>query len=170
MVTFKRNHSLNTSTFPSVWKEAKVKPLFKKGSSTDVNNYRPISILPTLSKLIEKHVHVSFVHFLNSFKLLHATQSGFRKGHSTESALTYTIDKWLKALNDGNYIGTVLVDFRKAFDLCDISILLKKLTIYKCSETTIDWFRSYLSKRKQSVSINNVISSDQEVTCGVPQG
>ena len=170
MVTFMINHSLNTSTFPAVWKEAKVKPLFKKGSSADVNNYRPISILPTLSKLIEKHVHVSFVNFLNSFKLLHATQSGFRKGHSTESAMTYMVDKWLKALNDGNYIGTVLVDFRKAFDLCDISILIQKLTMYKCSETTIDWFHSYLTKRKQLVSINNILSSDQEITCGVPQG
>ena len=68
------------------------------------------------------------------------------------------VDKWLKALKDGNYIGTVLVDFRKAFDLCDISILLKKLTMYKCSKPTIDWFHSYLTKRKQFVSINNVIS------------
>ena len=80
IITFMINHSLNTSTFPSVWKEAKVKPLFKKGPSTDVNNYRPISILPTLSKLIEKHVHASFTDFLNIFKLLHTTQSGFRKG------------------------------------------------------------------------------------------
>ena len=101
---------------------------------------------------------------------MHTTQSGFRKGHSTQSALVYTVDKWLKALNEGCYVGTVLIDFRKAFDLCDISILLKKLTIYKCNERAINWFRSYLTNRKQVVSINNVMSTDKIVTCGVPQG
>ena len=121
IISFMINYSLNTSTFPSIWKEAKVKPLLKKGPSTEVNNYRPISILPTLSKLIEKHVSASFTDFLNNFKLLHTTQSSFRKGHSTQSALVYTVDKWLKALDEGCYVGTVLIDFRKAFDLCDIS-------------------------------------------------
>ena len=122
--------SISTGKFPSVWKEAKVKPLFKTGNKEDVNNYRPISILPTLSKLIEKWVERQFSQYLNDFNLLHKSQSGFRPKHSTESALIRMIDSWLKAINEGNMVGCVLVDFRKAFDLVDQKILLKKLKCY----------------------------------------
>ena len=106
------NCSLRQGIFPDIWKNAKVNPLFKSGASDNVNNYRPISILPTLSKLIEKHVHNSFIEFLNYYKLLCKSQSGFRKNHSCESALVHMIDKWLQGLNDGKLVGVIMVDFR----------------------------------------------------------
>ena len=164
------NCSIKQGIFPDQWKCAKVNPLFKKGSSNDVNNYRPISILPTLSKLIEKHVHDSFVNYLNHYKLLCKSQSGFRKKHSCETALVCMIDKWLAALNDGEFVGVVMLDFSKAFDLCSHEILLQKLHIYKCGDNTIKWFKSYLTNRTQAVNLNGVISDNQITTCGVPQG
>lgn len=164
------NLSISQNTFPNVWKLAKVNPLFKAGSRFDVNNYRPISILPILSKLLERHTHDSFMSYLNHYNLLTNTQSGFRKGHSCETALVNIVDKWLKALNDGYVVGAVMVDFKKAFDLVDHNILLQKLRVYKCSEKTIQWFKSYMIDRKQCVSLNGVLSSKQNITCGVPQG
>ena len=91
--------------------------------------------MPSLSKLLEKHVHDSFMNYLNHYNLIMKLQSGFRKKHSYETALVRIVDKWLKALNDGFIVGVVMVDFRKAFDLVDHEILIEKLRIYKCSET-----------------------------------
>ena len=113
-ILFIVNKSITSGKFPSVWKEAKVKPLFKAGSKEDVNNYRPISILPTLSKLIEKWVDSQFSKFLNDFQLLHKSQSGFRSKHSSESAFILMIDSWLKAINEGDMVGCALVDFSQS--------------------------------------------------------
>ena len=164
------NKSIATGKFPSVWKEAKVKPLFKTGDKEDVNNYRPISILPTLSKLIEKWVERQFSQYLNDFNLLHKSQTGFRPKHSTESALIRMTDSWLKAINEGNMVGCVLVDFRKAFDLVDHKTLLKKLKCYKCNNSCLSWFESYLQNRTQRVSLNDNLSEAADVIHGVPQG
>ena len=164
------NKSVISGSFPSMWKEAKVKPLFKTRDKDDINNYRPISILPTISKLIEKLVDINFCLFLNNFDLLHKSQSGFRAKHSTESALILMVDSWLKALNAGKLICCVMVDFRKAFDLVDHQILLKKLQSYKCNNSCLSWFRSYLFNRTQRVAINNELSDPSAVNCGVPQG
>ncbi len=136
----------------------------------EANNYRPISILPTLSKLIEKWVQKHIMDYLNNFNLLHQTQSGFRAGHSTESALILMIDNFLRAINQGKLVGCILVDFRKAFDLVDHTILLQKLKLYKCTEQTVKWFQSYLEQRSQVVSINGEKSEDMTVQYGVPQG
>ena len=87
--------------------------------------YIPISILPTISKLIETWVDINFSLFLNNFNLLHKSQSAFRAKHSTESAMILMVDSWFKALNPGKLVGCVMVDFRKAFDLVDHKILLK---------------------------------------------
>ena len=164
------NKSISISQFPDLWKEAKVKPLFKSGSKDDINNYRPISILPTVSKLIEKWVEMQFSQYLNEFNLLHKSQSGLRPRHSTESALILMVDSWLKAINEGKIVGCVLVDFRKAFDLVGHDILLRKLKCYKCNDSCLSWFESYLCHRKQRVPLNNNLSSTSEVIHGVPQG
>ena len=169
-ITFIVNKSIKSGEFPNAWKEAKVKPLFKSGAKSDVNNYRPISILPTISKLIEKWVNNQFLEYLNTFDLLHKSQSGFRPKYSTESALIQMVDSWLEAINSGKLIGCVLVDFRKAFDLVDHKILLKKLKYYKCHETCLKWFESYLTSRTQRVSLGSHLSDPAYVTCGVPQG
>ena len=106
---------------------------------------------------------------LNDYKLLHTKHSGFRVGHSTESALLLMIDSWLKAINEGKVVGAVMADFRKAFDLVHHDILLKKLKLYKCDENSYSWFHSYLLGRTQQVSIRNSLSEFEMVSCGVPQ-
>ena len=111
-----------------------------------------------------------FSQYLTDFKLLHKSQSGFRPKHSTESALILMIDSWLKAINEGKVVGCVLVDFRKAFDLVDHEILLTKLQSYKCNDSCLSWFKSYLCNRTQRVSLNNNLSDASNIIHGVPQG
>ncbi|MEW8547257.1 MAG: reverse transcriptase family protein [Candidatus Thiodiazotropha sp.] len=169
-ISFICNHSIKNSIFPNKWKEAKVSPLYKNGSHDDVNNYRPISILPILSKVLEKHVHECLSNFLHEHNLLHKTQSGFRSHHSCETALIHMIDSWLDAMDNGNMVGVVLVDFQKAFDLVDHQILLSKLELYGFARETLVWFNTYLTHRQQQVTINNCKSDFELVSCGVPQG
>ena len=169
-ITFICNYSISKSVFPNKWKEAKVTPLYKNGPKEEVNNYRPISILPILSKVLEKHVHDSLSDFLLEYNLLHKTQSGFRTQHSCETALVNMIDLWLNAIDDSKMVGVVLVDFKKAFDLVDHQILMNKLKIYGIKDEALLWFNTYLTNRKQLVSINNCKSDFQQILCGVPQG
>ena len=123
-----------------------------------------------MSKFLEKHIHDSLMTYLVKFNLLHKNQSGFRPSHSCETALIGMISKWLESINKGSLIGTVMIDFKKAFDLVDHNVLLKKLKHYKLSDEALMWFASYLGKRKQKVSLNNVFSEDEIITDGVPQG
>ena len=169
-LTYICNLSIKTGAFPMKWKEAKVKPLHKGGSPKDLNNFRPISILPVLSKLFEKHAFESLMNYLEKYKLLYNTQSGFRPNHSCETALIHMVEKWLKALDKGELVGVLLVDFRKAFDLVDHSILLSKMELYKLNQNSIKFFKSYLSNRQQSVFLNNTQSNHAAVKHGVPQG
>ena len=169
-ITFICNSSIRSSCCPDKWKEAKVSPLHKSRPLEEINNYRQISILPVLSKVLERHVSDSLTMYLNENDLLHKTQSGFRSHHSCETALNHMTDSWLNAIDDGNMIGVVLVDFKKAFDLVDHDILLTKLGIYGIKNEPLFWFKSYLSQRQQQVSINNNKSSFRPVSCGVPQG
>ena len=136
------NRSIESGIFPCIWKNAKVNPIFKSGDKDNVNNYRPISIVPTLSKIIEKWIEKILMLSLDKYTLLHKNQSGFRKNHSTESALILMTDTWLKAINEGKLVGSAMIVFRKAFDLVDHQLLLKKLRIYKFSESTLIWFKS----------------------------
>ncbi|MCG7879038.1 MAG: reverse transcriptase family protein [Candidatus Thiodiazotropha endolucinida] len=164
------NQSITKSQFPDAWKEAKVTPLQKSGPKDDINNYRPISILPVISKVLEKHIHDSLMNFLTEYQLLQKTQSGFRPNHSCETALVGMICRWLESINQGSLIGAVMVDFKKAFDLVDHAVLLKKLKHYRLSSTTISWFSSYLNNRRQKVSLHNAMSKDAIITDGVLQG
>ena len=130
-ITFIVKKCLETSTFPLSWKRANVTPLYKNGPRDEINNYRPISVLPTLTKLIEKFIQKHLPSFLNEFGVIHKSQSGFRPGHSTETALLLMTENWLKAINEGKIVGSVMVDFQKAFDLVDHELLLRKLELYK---------------------------------------
>ena len=168
-ITYICNKSIQNSELPSKWKEGKVTPLFKNGTKGNVNNYRPKSILPVLSKILEKHVHDSLMEFLNCHELLHKTQSGFRQKHKCETALTYMIDSWLKAINDDDIVGVVMVDLKKAFDLVDHNLFINKLKRYRLSDETIKLFYSYLIGRKQKVSISNILSQKERIINGVPQ-
>lgn len=164
------NLSISKCKFPQKFKMAKITPIYKKGPKSDRNNYRPISILPVLSKLIEKHITDHLKTFLEENKLLHTQQSGFRTNHSCETALTAVIDNWIEAINNKNLVGTIFLDLTKAFDLVNHSILLQKLKLYNCSTNSIQWFTSYLSNRTQTVSVSGTLSSSRPITAGVPQG
>ena len=154
------NHSIRNSCFPSIWKKARVTPLHKRNSTDDPENYRPISILPLLSKVLEKHVHNSLYEFFLVNNLLSPQQSGFRTKHSCETALTEMTDDWLSAMYNNAYCGVLFLDLCKAFDLVDHDILLRKLKLYQLGEQSLFWFESYLSDRKQSVKINATYSSE----------
>ena len=162
--------SIKSGIFPDIWKTAKVVPIHKKGSTQDRGNFRPISILSTLSKLIERHIHSAFYAFLKANNLLHLAQSGFRHLFSCESALANIINKWTEAIDDDKLVGVILLDLRKAFDLIDHDILLEKLKLYKCSESTMTWFKSYLFERNQCTTFKGNISDKLPITTGVPQG
>ena len=164
------NKSITSGTFPNQLKCAKVFPIFKGGSKSDPSNYRPISILPTISKIFEKHVNKHLMNYLNTYKLIHESQSGFRQKHSCQTALIKLIDQWMSSIDKGDLVGSLFIDFRKAFDVVDHEILMKKLALYKLSETSLTWFKSYLSQRKQAVYGRQEHSDFIQITSGVPQG
>lgn len=164
------NYSITSEVFPQRWKIAKVTPLFKSGDSSNVTNYRPISVLPILSKLIERHVHDALYSYLSDNNLLYTRQSGFRKIHSTETALIKIVDDLLFSLDKNRVSGMILIDYCKAFDMIDHSILLEKLQAYGMVNSSVNWFQSYLNDRRQLVSLGGKQSSMTFVHHGVPQG
>ena len=121
------NLSISLSSVPESCKIAKLKPIFKKGSKLDPKNYRPISLLPLISKVLEKVIHNQTQTLLNENNLLYCYQSGFRKFHSTDTCLAYLNDKILRGIDKGLMTGLILIDLQKAFDTIDHEILLKKL-------------------------------------------
>ena len=143
------NLSLSSSSFPDLWKKAKVSPLFKDGSLFDRSNYRLISVLAILSKILERHVHISFYNSLTENDLLSDSQFGFRKSRSCELAVTDLIDRLLNNMDTTVLNELLLVDLKKAFDLVNHTILLSKLHICGCSFSTLQWFASYLCDQLQ---------------------
>ena len=164
------NLSLEKGVFPKELKLAKVIPLHKGNESNLVSNYRPISLLPIFSKIYEKVMYNRLILFLDTYKLLYELQFGFRKDHSTCAALIMLIDKITTELEKGNFVLGVFLDYSKAFDCINHSILIQKLHYYGIRGIALEWFRSYLSDRKQFVYFNNTKSNPRDVTCGVPQG
>ena len=164
------NLSIKLSKFPSLCKATKIKPLFKKCSKTEPKNYRPISLLPLISKIFEKVVHDQTQKFLIDNNLLYKYQSGFRPNHSTNSCLTYLTNKILTGFDTGMVTGMILIDLQKAFDTIDYEILLQKLSCLNFSERTINWFQSYLYQRSFKIFLGDSSSSSANLSCGVPQG
>ena len=141
------NLSILTETVPSSLKQAKVVPIFKKGSRLDPGNNRPVSILSSISKILERAVNPQLVEYFNKQNLFFDYQSGFRSGHSTETCLINLTDHIKGEIKRGKMVGMVMIDLRKAFDTVDGGILVKKLSAM--GVTSLDWFRSYLSDREQ---------------------
>ena len=135
-----------------------------------VNNYRPVSILPLFSKVLERIMCNRLVSFLEKFKILYKYQFGFRAKHGTNIALNILVDKITQSLQEGNLVLGVFLDFRKAFDTVNHTILLDKLYSYGVRGAPHKWFQSYLSDRKQFVYCNDTSSNLLNITCGVPQG
>ena len=168
------NRSLANKTFPSIWKKGKVSPLFKSGDRCDPNNYRPITVLPALSKIMEKIVHIQLYSYLNENNLITSEQFGFRPTLSTGLARTQFTDSILGDMDAGRFTGAVFLDLSKAFDTVDTvdhAILLDKLLrSLGVDEGSLKWFRSYLSERSQVTSISDSVSSPLPMSVGVTQG
>ena len=164
------NRSLNCSAFPCIWKLGKVSALFKSGNRCDPNNYRPITVLPTVSKILEKAVHSQVYEHLQKNKILSPKQFGFWSKLSTEIALTSFSEPILEQMDKGQLTGAVFLDLSKACDTVDHMILFSKLCAIGLSDNVICWFKSYLSNRKQVTSVANSLSTTKPVPVGVPQG
>ncbi len=163
------NASISTVSFPDPWKRARVAPIFKSGDQNDYSNYRPISVLPILYKILERHVYDCLYEYLNTYKLLLNEQSGFWKNCSCQTHLVKLIDHFLENIDNGNLCGIILIDLHKAFDLVDHELMIDRLRLYVCIDTSRHWFLSYLSGRYQRVSYDGHLSDHLPVTLGVPQ-
>ena len=164
------NKSVETGTFPSEWKSAKVFPVHKKDDKSNPNNYRPISVLPAVGKVFERIIYNQLYSYLSRNKLLTKHQSGFRSLHSTVTALLDATNEWYFNIDQGNTNVVVFLDLAKAFDTVSHEILLNKLELYGISGPTLDWFKSYLSNRDQVCVVQGYTSEPRKISCGVPQG
>ena len=142
----------------------------KKGNKLEEGNYRPISILGVVSKVLEKIIQEQIYNYISNSDLFYDLQSGFRTSYSTDTCLLYLTDYLRREIDLGKLCGMVLLDLQKAFDTVDHQILLIKLKALGFNSMACNWIRSYLTERHQRVDINCTLSEAREITCGVPQG
>jgi len=162
--------SLETGSIPSQLKIAKVVPIFKSGDPLSPDNYRPISLLPNFSKILEKIVSNRLIVFLEDHKIISDQQFGFRKGHSTIHPLMLFMNNLTSALNKKQLSIAIFCDLRKAFDTVNHAILLTKLEHLGVRGVELLWFKNYLSNRKQFVTVGEANSILLDIILGVPQG
>ena len=167
------NQCLLTGIFPDLLKIAKVKPLFKRGDTALLNNYRPISLLPTISKVFERVIYSQLYAYFNDNNLMSEQQYGFRAQHSTELASVKLVDHIIKQMDNRYETKTpvaIFCDLSKAFDCLNFDIFLSKLEYYGVDGTPLALIKSYLSNRYQYVQFENCKSDLLEVKTGIPQG
>ena len=164
------NQMLTTGIFPDDLKVAKVIPLFKKGKNEILDNNRPISLLPSLSKIFERVIFNQIHAYFTAHNLYYSGQYGFREKHSTQLAALELVDRITRDLDIGNTPISIFIDLSKAFDTLDHNIILSKLHYYGITGSALQLLRSYLSNRKQFVQLGDVISLKTYILMGVPQG
>jgi hypothetical protein len=170
-VTTLFNYSLLNGIYPGEWKKANVIPIYKrKGSKSDVENYRPISVLPILGRILEKAVCRQLQLFCDINTIIPVQQFGFRQHSSCELALLAALDSWMKDVSRGKFVGALLIDLTRAFDSISHHQLVSELSTIGCSQTALNWFSSFLSDRQQRVKLGTVTAPWMPVTRGVPQG
>ncbi|KAI5730836.1 hypothetical protein M8J77_000566 [Diaphorina citri] len=162
------NKSLEVGVFPSSWKTAVVVPIFKKGSKFDVSNYRPVALLPVLSKVFEKLVFINLYNYIE--KYLSPLQHGFRRKMSTSTNILDFLSYVSKFVDRRKQVDVVYFDVAKAFDVVHYDLLLLKLKKYGLSPAYTKWFRSYLVDRSFRVKIRNTLSDEYQILSGIPQG
>lgn len=170
IITHILNFSLSSGQFPTAWKQAFIIPIPKNSNPSDFSHYRPISILPFLSKVLERVVQYQMLRFLRSHQLLNPFQSGFRPAHSTCTALIKIMDDIRKGMDDTQLTLLALLDFSNAFNCVDHEILMSILSSLNMSSDVILWFTSYLNDRNQRVRMDDLWSNWHGVSAGVPQG
>jgi hypothetical protein len=144
--------------------------VYKSGDPLDMNNYRPIYLLCSFSNILEKIVFNRLMEYLNNYDLLSKDQFGFRPNHSTYHPMMDILVKAANALNKKKHMLIIFCDLKKAFDTCDVDVLLGKLRKLGVSNTELSWFKRYLSNRYQFVSIDGHYSVLLQILTGVPQG
>lgn len=164
------NASMKTGVFPECWKESIVIPVQKVKNTIKCNELRPINMLPTVEKILEKVVYVQLERYFEENSLIVKEQSGFRKKHTCETALNWTIVDWKESVECKKIVCSLFLDFKRAFETIDRNILVKKLNNYGIKNNELKWFESYLNKRFQKTSLNGGLSTAFEVKHGVPQG
>ena len=168
--TYLINKCLDDGIMPNAWCAGTITPVPKNGMSKAMPDYRPISVLPSPSKLIERAVYNQLIYHLESYGLLDNRQHGFRRDHSTCSAVFEFTQYLYNNVDNRKFISCVFIDYSKAFDTIDHEIMCKKLQLYGLSPGVITWCCDYLSHRRQRVKIENHISDNISVNYGVPQG
>ena len=164
------NLSFRTGIFPKDMKIAKVLPIYKANNNMNFQNYRPISLLPAFSKIIERLMYNRLYKYLKTNNLLTSSQYGFQKNLSTELAIAELQNRIIESLSNKKWCLGVFLDRSKAFDTLDHGILLNKLLHNGVRGVAFDWFRSYLTDREQCTEFGSTISPKLPIVCGVPQG
>ena len=163
------NHSVGeTGIFPSSLKLGNITPIFKKDDPLDKSNYRPVSILPLLSKVYERIIYNQLSQHSEQF--LNSILCGFRKAHNTQHPLFKLLHSWQRELDSGGFVGTILMDLSKAYDCISHELLIAKLECYGLDEISLKLILNYLSHRKQRTKIGSSFSSWFDIYIGVPQG
>ncbi|CAF4853482.1 unnamed protein product [Pieris macdunnoughi] len=169
-LTYIVNLIFSTGVFPDQLKLADIVPIFKSGDRECVNNYRPISKLPTIAKVIEKLINKRLVHYLETKNLISSSQFGFRSGSSTNDAVHELTDHIVAKLDRKQKVIAIFLDLAKAFDTVSVPLLLNKLESLGIRGSQLSNFQSYLKNRFQRVKVGDFVSSDLPITSGVPQG
>ena len=164
------NYFMENGTFPQILKLGQITPIFKKGNTQLMENYRPVSTLPCFGKIFEKLIFNRFYNFIISKNILYENQFGFRRKHSTSNAINHSIDKIVSDLENKHHVIGIFIDLSKAFDTICHQKLLIKLEKYGIRGTPLKLIRDYISSRTQIVNFNGTKSNPQPVSYGVPQG
>uniref|UniRef100_A0A8C7Y996 Reverse transcriptase domain-containing protein n=1 Tax=Oryzias sinensis TaxID=183150 RepID=A0A8C7Y996_9TELE len=164
------NSSFQTGSFPNQMKIAKVIPLYKTGNKHHFTNYRPVSMLPQLSKILEKMFIARLNSFIEKHNILDEGQYGFRSNRSTSLALMNVIENITNAIDNKKNVIWVFIDIKKSFHTINHGMLMNKLERYGIRWLVLDWIRSYLRNRKQFVKVEGACSQCLDIVCGVPQG
>ena len=160
------NQAITLASFSDEWKIARVIPLFKSGDRNMPGNYRPISILPAISKIMERILYSQLYNYLTEYGQLSSAQFGFRKSHSTATALLDCTNEWYMNIDKKIFNLVVFIDF----DTVNHGILVKKLKSYGIKGQALDILKSYFSNRRQKCQVDSFVSSERFIECGVPQG
>ena len=164
------NLSFETKKFPDILKNAIIKPIHKKDDKNEISNYRPISILPVISKIFERATLNQLIEFFEKHDLISGLQHAYRKFHGTVTCLFELLNEIYHLIDIKKKVAIVSLDLSKAFDTINHTLLLKKLRSYNLNPDSISFLQSYLSNRKQITKLGKFISTEEEVKSGVPQG